>query len=56
LKGFTGVDDPYEAPVNAEISIKNQELTIQQSVDIIMRKLVEEGVLTGGILFIANNH
>jgi 3'-phosphoadenosine 5'-phosphosulfate synthase len=48
LKGFTGVDDPYEPPVHPEISIKNQELTIQQSVDIIMRKLVKEGVLVGG--------
>lgn len=24
LKGFTGVDDPYEAPTHAELSIKNQ--------------------------------
>ena len=48
LKGFTGVDDPYEAPTHAEISIKNQEMTIQQSVDIIMRKLVQEGILVGG--------
>ncbi|CAM9151383.1 unnamed protein product, partial [Ectocarpus fasciculatus] len=48
IKGFTGVDDPYEAPINAEISIKNYEHTIQQSVDIIFRKLREEGVLVGG--------
>ncbi len=48
LKGFTGVDDPYEAPVNPELSIKNQEMSIQESVDIIMRKLNELGVLVGG--------
>lgn len=48
LKGFTGVDDPYEAPTHAEINIKNQELTVQESVDIIMRSLVREGVLVGG--------
>lgn len=47
LKGFTGVDDPYEAPEHAEIVIPNQELTIQQSVDIIFRKLRQEGCLTG---------
>lgn len=47
IKGFTGVDDPYEAPINAEISIKNYDYTIQQSVDIIFRKLREEGVLVG---------
>jgi len=48
LKHFTGVDDPYEAPENAELVIKNHELTIQQSVDVIMRKLREEGCLVGG--------
>ena len=48
LKGFTGVDDPYEAPTNAELNIKNHDMTIQQSVDIIMRQLIREGVLVGG--------
>lgn len=48
IKGFTGVDDPYEPPVDAEISIKNYEHTIQGSVDIIFKKLREEGVLVGG--------
>ncbi len=48
LKGFTGVDDPYEAPVNAEISLKNQEMSVQEAVDVIMRKLTKEGVLVGG--------
>jgi adenylylsulfate kinase-like enzyme len=36
------VDDPYEKPTEAEINIKNQDMTIQQSVDIIMRYLVRE--------------
>jgi adenylylsulfate kinase len=31
IKGFTGIDDPYEAPVNPELSIKNQEMTVQVS-------------------------
>lgn len=48
LKGFTGVDDPYEAPLHAEVVIPNQEYSIQQSVDILLRKLFEEGVLVGG--------
>jgi 3'-phosphoadenosine 5'-phosphosulfate synthase len=48
LKGFTGVDDPYEAPTHPELSIKNQEMTVQESVDIIKRALMKEGVLTGG--------
>jgi 3'-phosphoadenosine 5'-phosphosulfate synthase len=48
LKGFTGVDDPYEAPTKAEIVMKNHDMTVQESVDMIMRALVKEGVLVGG--------
>lgn len=48
LKGFTGVDDPYEAPTHAEIVLQNHDMTVQQSVDVIMRSLVKEGVLVGG--------
>eukprot|EP01038_Epipyxis_sp_PR26KG_P007808 gene7808-10604_t len=48
LKGFTGVDDPYEEPLHAEINMQNNGMTIQESVDVIMRALVKEGVLVGG--------
>ncbi len=48
LKGFTGVDDPYEAPTNPELSIKNQEMSVQAAVDIIKHALVERGILVGG--------
>lgn len=48
LKGFTGVDDPYEPPLNPEILLPTDGLTIEQSVDIIMHRLVREGVLVGG--------
>lgn len=43
------MDDPYEPPVNAEISMKNHDMTIQQSVDVIMKKLQEEGEGGGGM-------
>ena len=48
LKGFTGVDDPYEAPENPEVSMKNYEMSVQEAVDVLMRALREEGVLVGG--------
>ena len=48
LKGFTGVDDPYEEPLNPELRIKNQGMSVQQSVDIIMYELRKAGVLVGG--------
>lgn len=47
IKGFTGVDDPYEAPENAEIVLANQHMSIQASVDAIMLELMRQGVLVG---------
>jgi len=48
LKGFTGVDDPYEPPLHPEIVLPTDGMTVQQSVDVILRTLVREGVLVGG--------
>jgi len=48
LKGFTGVDDPYEPPLHAEIVLPNYELTVEQCVEITVRKLKQAGILTGG--------
>lgn len=39
IKGFTGVDDPYEAPENAEIVVDSDKETIEQSVAKIIRSL-----------------
>jgi adenylyl-sulfate kinase len=36
LKDFTGIDSPYEHPENAEIVIDTQNLSVQESVKIIM--------------------
>lgn len=47
-KTIAGVDDPYEPPLSPEISIQNQKYTIQESVDIFLRRLAEEGCLVGG--------
>ena len=37
IKGFTGIDAPYEEPKNVEIEIKN--MSIEDSVDFIINKL-----------------
>tara|TARA_B100000575_G_C23118602_1_gene646987 strand:+ start:536 stop:1108 length:573 start_codon:yes stop_codon:yes gene_type:complete len=37
IRGFTGIDAPYEEPQNAEIEIKN--MTIEKSVEHIINKL-----------------
>ena len=37
IKSFTGIDDPYEAPLNPEITINTAEETVEESLE----KLVE---------------
>lgn len=43
IQKFTGVDDPYEPPVDPEITIDTSELSIADSVDKIVRFLDEQG-------------
>lgn len=45
IKNFTGIDDPYEAPVNPEIHLKTDEMTVQQEVDIILDHLHKNGFI-----------
>ncbi|HPM75541.1 MAG TPA: adenylyl-sulfate kinase [bacterium] len=39
IKGFTGVDDPYEAPVNPEVVVKTAAESVVESHDKIIRTL-----------------
>jgi len=39
IKGFTGVDDPYEPPEKPEVLIESDKETVDQSVDKIIRTL-----------------
>ena len=43
LKGMTGIDDPYEAPLKCEIDLPSHELSVSESVDRIMEYLVDQG-------------
>jgi len=43
VKGFTGIDDPYEAPTHPEISITCQGTTIKNEVEEIVTYLVNQG-------------
>ncbi len=45
IKGFTGIDDPYEEPVNPEIVVKNGECTPQEAAAQIINYLSERGLL-----------
>ncbi|MEM9557877.1 MAG: bifunctional sulfate adenylyltransferase/adenylylsulfate kinase [Acidobacteriota bacterium] len=45
IKGFTGIDDPYEEPADAELVIDTAECTPDEAVDRILEHLEEEGYL-----------
>jgi len=44
IKGFTGIDDPYEAPLNPEITIDTSKLSLEEGVDFILDYLEKKGV------------
>ena len=45
IKGFTGIDDPYEAPLNPEITIDTSKLSLDEGVDFILDFLEKRGSL-----------
>lgn len=45
IKGFTGIDDPYELPENSELEIDFTEKTPEQGAERIMLYLAQEGYL-----------
>lgn len=46
IKNFTGIDDPYEAPVNPEIYFRTDQMTLDEEVNMIMAVLRECGLLS----------
>lgn len=45
LKHFTGVDDPYEAPLNPEVVCQTDKESVEESVEKVIKKLEELGYL-----------
>ena len=43
IKGFTGIDDPYEAPINPEITLDTTELTEEANAQRIIDYLADQG-------------
>jgi len=41
LKNFTGIDSPYEAPVNSEVRIDTTQMTLEQAADLIVEVLLK---------------
>jgi len=45
IKNFTGIDDPYEAPVNPEIHLHTDQMTVEQEVQLVLDHLEENGLI-----------
>jgi sulfate adenylyltransferase len=45
ISGFTGVDDPYEQPANAEIRLNTSELTPEEAAQAVLLYLEEQGYI-----------
>ena len=41
IKGFTGIDDPYEEPINPELECRTDKESLEESVEKVIAKLKE---------------
>jgi adenylylsulfate kinase len=46
IKGFTGIDAPYEAPLNPELIVETDKNDIEASVQIVVDYLVQEDIIS----------
>lgn len=47
IKNFTGIDSPYEAPINPNIHIKTDSMSVDEAVQCIIDTLIDKGYLNG---------
>ena len=45
IKGFTGIDQPYEAPDNPDLVIKTLDRSISESIEVIVTAMQHRGIL-----------
>jgi sulfate adenylyltransferase len=43
LRGMTGVDDPYEVPTDAELTVDTSTMSVPEAVDAVLQYLIESG-------------
>lgn len=46
IKNFTGISDPYEEPINPEIIIETENLSVDESVDLVINYLIHINILS----------
>jgi adenylylsulfate kinase len=45
IKNFTGIDDPYEEPINPEIVLDTEKMTVEEEVNALLDELRNLGVI-----------
>lgn len=45
IKNFTGIDDPYEAPLHPELVLNSHEMSLEQEVETLLKLLEERGII-----------
>ena len=43
IKGFTGIDDPYEAPLHPEFTLTAEDVSVEDNAQLVMDALIEMG-------------
>ena len=46
IKGFTGIDAPYEEPINPELVVETDKCDIEACAQIVIEHLVKEGIIS----------
>jgi adenylylsulfate kinase len=47
IKNFTGISDPYEAPLTPELILNTHEMTLEQEVETLLALMESRGLLVG---------
>ena len=45
IKGFTGIDDPYEAPQHPEITLNTVQHTPEENARLVLNHLIRQGFI-----------
>jgi sulfate adenylyltransferase len=55
IKGFTGIDDPYETPVNPEVTLDTVAYTSTSNARFLLQYLIEQGFVREQVSLLSTN-
>jgi len=56
IKNFTGIDDPYEPPAEAEIHLKTDQMSVEEEVSIVIDYLIDHDIIRTELYTRADDH